>query len=683
MTRSHLQLTRNIGIMAHIDAGKTTTTERILYYSGKIRNIGEVDDGCATMDWMAQEQDRGITITSAATLCQWKVDQSDYSLNIIDTPGHVDFTFEVERSLRILDGAIVVICAVAGVQAQTEMVWKQANRYQIPRIIFVNKMDRVGSDFQKAVESVESKLRVKTIPIQLPLFADDTFQGVVDLIEMKANYYRGEQSDSLLMEDIPQTSLEEAEHARETMLESLAELDDSLFEKFVGGLNPKSNEIKCALRKSVLANQVVPVLCGAAYKNKGIHNLLNAVVDYLPSPLDVPPVTGVHQHQNKKVECKPSDSHLCVLAFKLAHDSFAGQLTFVRVYSGTLKTNQNVFNSSKRKTERVSHIFRMHSNKREEVKELHTGEIGAIIGLNSVSTGDTLCEKKFPIVLDSIDFPKPVVDVAIEAKTKSDEEKLENSLEWLTKEDSSFRVKKDKETGQCIISGMGELHLEIIVDRLLKEFGLQCKTGNPRVSYRETIQKEVVADYEFDRVIAGKKQSAYLKMRVTKNQDEATSFEIVPPKLNIPQEYIDAIQDTVVQTLQSSPKFGYPLVNVKFLLEEVEFNKDSSVEAFHAASNLVLRNALLEAGSELLEPVMDVQVTTPINYAGEIINDLNMRKGKIYTLEVEDNNQHIFAHTPLREMFGYSTQIRSLTQGHANYTMNFSHYQTVTEQLIN
>ena len=678
-----LQLTRNIGIMAHIDAGKTTTTERILYYSGEIRNIGEVDDGCATMDWMEQEQDRGITITSAATLCQWKVHQLDYFFNIIDTPGHVDFTFEVERSLRILDGAIVVVCAVAGVQAQTEMVWKQANRYQIPRVIFVNKMDRIGSDFQKAMRSVESKLQTKTIPIQLPLFSGDVFQGVIDLIEMKANYYLEGQRNSLLIEEIPQIFLEKARPARETMLESIAELDDDLFEKFVDGQVIQPNEIKFALRKSVLANRVVPILCGAAHKNKGVHNLLDAIADYLPSPLDVPPVTGIHQHQKKKFECQPSDQTLCVLAFKLAYDSFAGQLTFVRVYSGTLKTHQNVFNSSKKKMERPTHIFRMHSNKREEVKELHTGEIGAVIGFHSVATGDTICDKKFPIVLDSIDVPKPVIDIAIEAKTKSDEVRLEKSLEWLMKEDSSFKVKKDKETGQCIISGMGELHLEIIVDRLLREFGLQCKTGNPRVSYRETLKREAVASYTLDRMIAGKKQSAYLKIRVAQSQEETIEFEVIQKKSSIPKEYIDAIYETVIGSMQSGPRFGYPLVKVKVFLEEIKFNEDSSTEAFHAASNLALRHAFVDADSQLLEPVMSVQITTPIDYAGDIMNDINMRKGRINQLDTEGDHQLILAYTPLREMFGYATQIRSLTQGHANYTMSFSHYQAVEETMMN
>ena len=681
---SSLSLTRNIGIMAHIDAGKTTITERILYYSGEIRSIGEVDDGCATMDWMEQEQDRGITITSAATFCQWKVREQDYSFNIIDTPGHVDFTFEVERSLRILDGAIVVICAVAGVQPQTEVVWRQANRHEVPRILFVNKMDRVGASFEKAVESVASKLKVRVIPIQIPLFEEDSFVGVVDLFEMKAFYY-GE-ADGLFEKKIPSGLVKDAELARESLLESLAELDDGLFEKFVDGQYLENDEVKKVLRKLVLERKAVPALCGAAHKNKGVHHLLDAVTDYLPSPLDVRAIKGVQQLQGKEVECKYSDSHLCVLAFKLAHDPFAGQLTFVRVYSGTLKANQSVFNPAKNKIERVAHLFRMHSNKREEVDRLCVGDIGAVIGFNSVSTGDTLCEKRMPIILSSVESPKPVIDIAIEPKTKSDEERLDNSLKWLVKEDSSFRVRKDKETGQCIISGMGELHLEIIIDRLVKEFGVRCKTGNPRVSYREAIKAEVVKDYKLDGLIAGKKQSVYVKIKLLKNSDDAVSFETsVDVAENISKECIEAVRNNVLNCLQSGPKFGHPLVGVGLLLEEMVFGEESSIESACAASSLVLRKALLDAGSQLLEPVMDVQVVTPLSYSGDLINELNTRRGKVHKLEVEAeiDSQIIFAYTPLSEMFGYSTQIRSLTQGRASYTMNFSHYEIVEESLMN
>ena len=678
-----LEHTRNIGIMAHIDAGKTTTTERILYYSGEIRNIGEVDEGSATMDWMEQEQNRGITITSAATWCKWNVNNEDYFFNIIDTPGHVDFTFEVERSLRVLDGAVIVICAVAGVQAQTEMVWKQANNHQVPRVVFVNKMDRVGANFKRAVDSINLKLQAPVVPVQMPLFADETFKAVIDLIEMNMISYSEKQSDSVQISEIPKEYLNLAKEEREKMLEFVAEFDDALFEKIVDGKNVDALEVKSVLRKATLNNKIIPALCGAAHKNKGIHNLLDAVADYLPSPLDIPSAKGKFIHNKKGVECSPLDNNLCVLAFKLAPDFFAGQLTFVRVYSGTLKTSQSIFNSSKNKTERVSHIFRMHSNKREEIKELNAGEIGAIVGLNSVSTGDTLCEKKKAIVLDSIEFPDPVIDIAIEAKTKSDEDKLEQTLQWLMKEDSSFRASKNKETGQCIISGMGELHLEVIVDRLKKEFGLECKTGNPRVSYRETIQKDSSISYNFDRVIAGKKQTAYLEIRVVSNDDETVNFEVAKKNIDIPKEYVDAINETVIKAMQSGTKFGYPLVKIKVLLENAESSEDSSLESFQAAAGLALREVLLKADSQLLEPVMNVEVITPVDYSGEIINDLNMRKGQIYKLDTEYDNQLVFAYTPLREMFGYSTQIRSLTQGRANYTMTFSHYQSVEDEVLN
>ena len=689
-----LERTRNIGIMAHIDAGKTTTTERILFYTGITYKVGEVHDGTAVMDWMAQEQERGITITSAATTCFWR----EHRINIIDTPGHVDFTAEVERSLRVLDGAVAVFDAVAGVEPQSETVWRQADKYRVPRICFVNKMDRVGADFERTLGQIESKLQGNPVAIQLPLGVEDGFAGVIDLIRMKAVRYSGDGLGAeFTVEDIPEASLEQARQYREKLIEKVSEANDRLLEKYLGGEEISEAEIIATLRKRTIESvrheraPFVVVLCGSAFRNKGVQPLLDAVVDFLPSPLDVPPILGLDPAGDAEamIERPSSDeAPFSALAFKIMTDPFVGQLTFLRVYSGVLQSGTSVFNPAKGKSERIGRLLKMHANKREEIKEVYAGDIAAAVGLKIASTGDTLADQKHPVVLEAMDFPEPVIALAIEAKTKADQEKLSQGLAKLQSEDPTFKVKTDHETGQVVIQGMGELHLEIIVDRLQREFGVAASVGRPQVAYKETITQPAEGEGRYIRQTGGRGQYGHAKIRVTP-REPGQGFEFVSQIVGgtIPREFIKPIQEGIVEALSTGILAGYPVDDVGVTLYDGSFHDvDSSEVAFKIAGSMAFKDAARKAKAVLLEPVMRVEVVVPEEYMGDIIGDLNARRGRVMSMESRGGTQIVNARVPLAEMFGYATDLRSRTQGRATYSMHFDRYeqapQHVSEEVV-
>jgi elongation factor G len=674
-----LEKTRNIGIMAHIDAGKTTTTERILYYTGRSYKIGEVHEGTATMDWMVQEQERGITITSAATTCFWR----DCRINIIDTPGHVDFTVEVERSLRVLDGAVTVLDAVSGVEPQTETVWRQADKYRVPRIVYVNKMDRIGSDFFRCLSMLRDRLGAHPVAIQLPIGREDQYKGLVDLVEQVA--YVWDENDETLGKDfktipIPADMTEQVKEYREKMIEGLAEVDDHLMEKYVGGASVSTDELKAAIRKGTIAMKLFPVICGASFKNKGVQALLDAVIDHLPSPLDIPPVEGTNPETKAVEERKASDdAPFSALAFKIMNDQHVGQLVFLRVYSGTLDASSGVLNTTKDKKERVGRLLRMHANKREEVEAIAAGDIAAAIGLKYTTTGDTLSDPDKPIVLESMTFPEPVIAVAIEPKTRADEEKLGVSLSRLALEDPTFRVTTEEETSQTLIHGMGELHLEIIVDRLLREFRVEANVGKPQVAYRETIRKHGEAQGKFVRQTGGRGQygDVYIEVEPTE-PGGGFVFENKIVGGAVPREYVPAVEKGIKEAMETGVLAGYPMVDIKVALTDGSYHDvDSSEMAFKIAGSMGFKEATRKAKPVLLEPVMDVEVVTPEEYMGAIVGDLNSRRGRILSMEARGSSQVIRANVPLGQMFGYATEMRSMTQGRATYTMQFARYEEV------
>ncbi len=681
-----LEKVRNIGIIAHIDAGKTTTTERILYYTGRIHKIGEVHEGAAEMDWMEQEKERGITITSATTTCFWR----DHRINIVDTPGHVDFTIEVERSLRVLDGAVTILCSVGGVQPQTETVWRQADKYRVPRIIFVNKMDRIGADFFRVVGEVEEKLGAKPVPVQIPIGAEDEFKGVVDLITMKAIIWEEETLGAKYhYEEIPEDLVPVAEEWREKMLEALADVDEEIMMKYLEGEEITEDEIKAALRKGTIELKFFPMLCGSAFKNKGVQPLLDAIVDYLPSPLDIPPIKGVNPKTGEEEERPASyDAPFAALAFKILTDPYVGQLTFVRVYSGLMESGSYVYNATRDKKERLARILRMHANKREEIPVLGAGDIAAAVGLRETYTGDTLCDPEHPILLEAMEFPEPVISVAVEPKTKADQEKLSIALQKLAKEDPSFRVSMDHETGQTIISGMGELHLEIIVDRLKREFGVDVNVGKPQVAYRETIKKEVTSEGKFIKQTGGRGQYGHVWLKI-EPLEPGKGFEFHETIKGgvVPKEYIPAVEAGVREAMETGVVAGYPMTDIKVTLFDGSYHEvDSSEMAFKIAGSIAFKEGAKKANPVLLEPIMEVEVTTPEEFMGDVIGDLNKRRGRVQGMEARGNAQVIRALVPLAEMFGYATDLRSMTQGRATYIMRFSHYEevppNVAEQII-
>ncbi len=677
-----LERMRNIGIAAHIDAGKTTTTERILYYTGRTHKLGEVHEGTATMDWMEQEQERGITITSAATTCFWR----DIQINIIDTPGHVDFTAEVERSLRVLDGAVAVFDAVAGVQPQSETVWRQADKYSVPRLCFINKMDRVGADFFHSVETIVTRLKCRPVPIQLPVGKEDQFKGVIDLVEMKALLWRDETLGAQFdMVEIPEEYREQAAEYREKMIEAVAEHDDALFEKFVEGHQLTNQEIRSGIRKATIALKIFPVICGSAFKNKGVQTMLDAVVDYLPSPLDIPPVEGVAIDNPEQVLTrKASDSEpFSALVFKIMTDPYVGQLAFFRVYSGKLASGESVYNVAKGRRERIGRLLRMHANKREEIQEILAGDICAAVGLRTVATGDTICDDKAPIVLESIEFPTPVIQLAVEPKTKADQEKLGLAIQKLAQEDPTFRVTTDSETGQTILSGMGELHLEIIVDRMMREFGVAANVGKPQVAYRETIRSSAQSEGRFVRQSGGRGQYGHVKIRV-EPLAPGTGFEFVNEVFGgaVPKEYIAPAEAGIKEALEGGVLAGYPMSDVKVTLYDGSYHEvDSSEMAFKIAGSMALKEAAKKAKPVLLEPIMAVEVVVPEEYMGDVIGDLNSRRGRIEGMELRGTTQIIKSMVPLSEMFGYATELRSRTQGRGSFTMHFGKYEEVPGSL--
>ncbi len=673
---------RNIGIAAHIDAGKTTTTERILYYTGRTHKIGEVHEGTAVMDWMEQEQERGITITSAATTCEWR----DIQINIIDTPGHVDFTAEVERSLRVLDGAVAVFDAVAGVQPQSETVWRQADKYQVPRICFINKMDRVGADFYHSVDTIVSRLRCRPVPIQIPVGAEDQFKGVVDLVQMKALIWRdetlGAQYDVV---DIPADLEAKAKEYRDHMIEAVSEFDDKLFEKFVEGKPLSNEEIRAGIRKATIALKIFPVICGTAFKNKGVQSMLDAVVDYLPSPLDVPPVEGVSvDDSNVTLTRKASDSEpFSALVFKIMTDPYVGQLAFFRVYSGHMAAGDSVYNVAKGRKERVGRLLRMHANKREEIQEIFAGDIAAAVGLKTVSTGDTICDDESPIVLESIEFPTPVIQLAVEPRTKADQEKLGMAIQKLAQEDPTFRVATDPETGQTILSGMGELHLEIIVDRMMREFGVAANVGKPQVAYRETVRKNSEAEGRHIKQSGGRGQYGVVKIRM-EPLPPGSGFEFVNEVFggSIPKEYIAPAEAGMKEALEGGILAGFPMSDLRVTLYDGSYHDvDSSEIAFKIAGSIAVKEAARRAKPVLLEPIMAVEVVVPEEYMGDVIGDLNSRRGRIEGMELRGTSQIIKSHVPLSEMFGYATDLRSRTQGRGSFTMHFGRYEEVPASL--
>ena len=671
-----LEKTRNIGIMAHIDAGKTTTSERILFYTGKVHKMGETHEGSATMDWMAQEQERGITITSAATTAQWK----GHRINIIDTPGHVDFTVEVERSLRVLDGSVAVFCAKGGVEPQSETVWRQADKYHVPRIAYINKMDITGADFFNVVEMMEDRLQANAIPIQLPIGKEDTFVGIIDLVEQKAIIYKDDLGTQSEETEIPEDMRELAEEYRSRLIEAIAERDDDLMMKYLEGEELTVEEIKAGIRKATVAVEMIPVLCGSSYKNKGVQPLLDAIVDYMPSPLDVPAIKGTVPGTDEETERHSSDEEpFSALAFKIMTDPYVGKLAFFRVYSGTLKSGSYVYNSTKGKRERIGRILLMHANHREEVDEVYAGDIAAAVGLKDTTTGDTLCLEDDPVILESMEFPDPVIQVAIEPKTKAGQDKMSAALQKLAEEDPTFRTYTDAETGQTIIAGMGELHLEIIVDRLLREFKVEANVGKPQVAYRETIRKSVKAEGKFVRQSGGRGQYGHVWIEV-EPLEAGTGYEFVNKIVGgvVPKEYIGPVDQGIQEAMESGVLGGYPVVDVRVTLYDGSYHEvDSSEMAFKIAGSMAFKEAMKKANPVLLEPMMKVEVTVPEEYMGDVMGDINSRRGRIEGMEARYGVQVITAYVPLAEMFGYATDLRSKSQGRGVYTMQLSHYEEV------
>lgn len=671
---------RNIGIMAHIDAGKTTTTERILYYTGKIHKIGETHEGAATMDFMVQEQERGITIGSAATTCYWK----NHRINIIDTPGHVDFTVEVERSLRVLDGAVALYDAKGGVEPQSETVWRQADKYGVPRLAFVNKMDVVGANFDRTLKMMRERLNAHPIAVQLPIGKEDTFRGIIDLIAMKAELYEDDLGTVIQESDIPEDLVETAQKYREEMIEEIADFDEEVMELYLNGEDVPNEMIKKVLRRECVSNKVTPVLCGSAYKNKGVQFLLDAIVDYLPSPIDIPAVTGTDR-DGEVVERPASDTEpLAALAFKIVTDPFVGKLAYARIYSGVLKSGSYVFNSSKGKRERIGRIVLMHADKREEIEEAYAGSIVAIVGLKLTGTGDSLCAEDKPIILENMEFPDPVISVAIEPKTKASQDKMTQALLKLAEEDPTFRTYTDEETGQTIISGMGELHLEIIVDRLLREFKVEANVGNPQVAYKESIKSTAEGEGKYVKQSGGRGQYGHARIKI-EPQPAGKGYEFVNAIVGgaIPKEYIGPVDQGIQEALQSGVIAGYPVLDVKVTLYDGSYHEvDSSEMAFKIAGSMAIKDALKKATPTLLEPMMKVEVTTPEEYMGDVIGDLNSRRGRIEGMELDNGAQHVKAFVPLSEMFGYATSLRSNTQGRANHSMQFDHYDPVPNSIL-
>jgi elongation factor G len=675
-----LARTRNIGIIAHIDAGKTTVTERILFYTKKIYKIGEVHEGAATMDWMPQEQERGITITAAATTCAW----NDHRINIIDTPGHVDFTVEVERSLRVLDGAVVVFDGVAGVEPQSETVWRQADRYGVPRICFINKLDRTGANYWRDVEMIQDRLGVKPVPIQIPIGIEDTFVGLVDLVRMKALVWRDDLGNTFDETDIPADLVDEAARHREHMLEAVADVDDDLAHKYLEGEEITEAEIKHGIRLATLQYKWVPILCGSALRNKGVQPMLDAVVDYLPSPLDVPPVIGLRPGTDVEILKTPNDSEpFSALAFKIAADPFVGKLAFFRVYSGTLRSGSYVLNATKGKKERIGRILQMHANHREEIDEVYAGDIAAAVGLKDTTTGDTLSEPDHPVILESMTFPEPVIEVAIEPKTKADQDKLGIALQRLAEEDPTFRVKTDEESGQTLIAGMGELHLDVLVDRMVREFRVAANVGKPQVSYRETVRRAAEGNGRFVRQTGGKGQYGHVVLTLEPGA-KGSGFEFVDKVVGgtIPREYMRAIEHGIRETLDTGVYAGYPMVDVRTTVHDGSYHEvDSSEMAFKIAASMAVKAAVEKASPVVLEPMMQVEVTMPEEFMGDVIGDLNSRRGQIEGMDPRGSTQVVRAAVPLSEMFGYATDLRSMTQGRASYSMELSHYAEVPPSL--
>lgn len=675
-----LEKTRNIGIMAHIDAGKTTTTERILFYTGRIHKVGETHEGASQMDWMEQEQERGITITSAATTAQWK----GHRINIIDTPGHVDFTVEVERSLRVLDGAITVLDAQSGVEPQTETVWRQATTYGVPRIVFVNKMDKVGADFLYATKTVKDRLGANAVPVQLPIGAEDQFEGIIDLVEMHAIYYKDEMGTEMEPTEIPDELKDQAEELRNELIEAVADYDEDIMMKYLEGEEITVDELKAAIRKATLSVEFYPVFCGSAFKNRGVQLLLDGVVDYLPAPTDIPAIKGVVPGTEEEIERKADDNEpFAALAFKVMTDPYVGKLTFFRVYSGTLKSGSYVLNSVKNKKERIGRILQMHANHREEIDEIYCGDIAAAVGLKDTSTGDTLCDEKHPVILESMEFPEPVISVAIEPKTKADQDKMGIALGKLQEEDPTFTAETDPETGQTIISGMGELHLDVIVDRLKREFKVEANVGAPQVAYRETFRKEAEVEGKFIRQSGGRGQYGHVWIRFSPNE-QGKGFEFVDSIVGgvVPREYIPSVEQGIKEAMESGVLAGYPLIDIKAELYDGSYHEvDSSEMAFKIAASMALRAAKDKCDPVLLEPIMKVEIVIPEEYMGDIIGDITSRRGRVDGMEARGNAQLVRAFVPLAEMFGYATALRSNTQGRGTYTMVFDHYAEVPKSI--
>lgn len=679
-----LDLTRNIGIMAHIDAGKTTTTERILFYTGISHKIGEVHDGAATMDWMVQEQERGITITSAATTCFWK----NHRINIIDTPGHVDFTVEVERSLRVLDGSVTVFCAKGGVEPQSETVWRQADKYRVPRMAYVNKMDIMGADFYNVVQMMKDRLKCNAVPIQLPIGAEESFKGIIDLVEMKAYVYYDDLGKDIRVEDIPEDMKELAEKYHTEMIEHVAEQDDALFEKYLEGEALTHQEIKDCIRKATLANEMIPVVCGTSYRNKGVQKLLDAIIDYMPAPTDVPPINGVDPETEEETVRHSSDEEpFSALAFKIATDPYVGKLCFFRVYSGTINAGASVYNSTKGHRERIGRILQMHANHRQDIETVYAGDIAAAVGLKNTTTGDSLCDEKSPVILESMEFPEPVIRVAIEPKTKAGQEKMGIALAKLAEEDPTFKAYTDEETGQTIIAGMGELHLEIIVDRLLREFKVEANVGKPQVAYKETIRTSTEVDEKYARQSGGRGQYGHVKIRIEPNPGKGYEFVNNIVGGAIPKEYIPAVDQGIQGAMMSGVLAGYNVVDVKVTLFDGSYHEvDSSEMAFKIAGSIAFKSAMRKANPVLLEPIMKVTVIIPEEYMGDIIGDINSRRGMIQGMDAVAGAQRVNALVPLSEMFGYATDMRSKTQGRGQYSMEPSDYaeipKSVSEKII-
>ncbi len=680
--KTPLHMVRNIGIAAHIDAGKTTTTERILYYTGISHKIGEVHEGAATMDWMDQEKERGITITSAATTCFWK----NHQINIIDTPGHVDFTIEVERSMRVLDGAVAVFCAVGGVQPQSETVWRQANKYRVPRIAFVNKMDRIGADFYEVEKQIKERLKANPLPLQIPIGAEENFKGVVDLVKMKAFVWEDEATLGSTYEtiDIPAEYQEKANEYREKLIEAVAETDEALMEKYFAGEELSEDEIKKGIKTATINIDIVPMFCGSAFKNKGVQPLLDGVIDYLPAPDEVDWIKGIDPKTEEEISVHPGDNEpFAGLAFKIMTDPFVGKLTFTRFYSGTIKSGSYVLNSTKDKKERIGRLLRMHANKREEVEKFYSGEIGAVVGLKNTLTGDTLCDEKRPIILEKMEFPDPVISVAVEPKTKADQEKMAVALQKLAEEDPSFRVATDEESGQTIISGMGELHLEILVDRLKREFNVECNTGKPQVAYRETFKNQIEQEYKYAKQSGGRGQYGHVFLRLIP-QESGKGYEFVDLIKGgvIPREYIPAVDKGIKEASQAGVLAGFPVVDFKAELYDGSYHEvDSSEMAFKLAGSMAFKEGMRRAHPIILEPVMKVEIEVPEEYMGDVIGDINRRRGQVNSMEDVHGIKQITAFVPLAEMFGYSTDLRSMTQGRGTYSMVFAHYEEVPNNI--